>query len=106
MKEFPEILNVNNKDKFEDIYNNRMTSYLRQKIYEHVIKNDQNNYFDLDNFRGSYKIKNIEDIKKMTNTIIEELCLLGWKCKLSYGGTALFIYSSDKPPSSCWDDEL
>ena len=34
MKEIPEILNVNNKDKFQDIYNNRMTSYLRQKIYE------------------------------------------------------------------------
>ena len=103
MKEFPEILHVNNKNKFEDIYNNRMISYLRQKIYEHIIREDENNYFDLDNFRQTYKIKNIE---KMTSVVIHELHSLGWKCKFSFGGTALFIYSSDNPPSSCWDDGL
>ena len=105
MKEFPEILNVNNKNKFEDIYSNRMISYLRQKIYEHIIKEDENNYFDLDNFRHTYAI-NIEYIEKMTPIIIHELNSLGWKCKISFGGTALFIYSSDNPPSSCWDDGL
>jgi len=36
----------------------------------------------------------------------EELEELGWKCKKSFGQTALFIYSTENPPPSCWDDSL
>jgi hypothetical protein len=44
----------------------------------------------------------IEIIKKMANVVMDELSKKGWKCTLSYGDTALFIYSSDNPPTGCW----
>jgi hypothetical protein len=43
-------------------------------------------------------------IEKLSKTIITELVNIGWNCKLSFGNTGLFIYSTDKPPPSCWDD--
>lgn len=104
MKQFPNILNLNNKNNFPVIYYNRILCYLRRNIYEHIIKEDENNYFDLDTFSIMYKIKDVNIIQNMVNTLIEELNKLGWKCKLSYGETALFIYSSDKPPPSCWEE--
>jgi len=27
---------------------------------------------------------------------------LGWKCKLSFSDTGLFVYSTENPPPSCW----
>ena len=112
MIEFPSILNVKNKDTFKNIYYNRILCYLRKTVYEHVIREDENNYFDIDSFTKNY-FKHVKDLKCMTdinnnlsNTIMEELRELGWSCKLSFGGTGLFIYSSDKPPPSCWDDGL
>ena len=104
MKHFPSILNVNNKDNFPILYYNRILCYLRRKIYEHIIKEDENNYFDLDMFSISYNIKDQKIIQKMVGVLIEELHKLGWKCKLSFGETGLFIYSSDKPPPSCWTE--
>ena len=103
MKEFPSILNVANKDEFPDIQYNRVLCYLRKNIYEHVIREDENSYFDLEKFQKIQKIT-VENRDKMATTVIEELVVLGWKCKLSYGSTALFIYSSENPPASCWDD--
>ena len=35
-----------------------------------------------------------------------ELVKLGWKCKTSFGGTGLFIYSTEEPPPSCWEEGL
>jgi hypothetical protein len=57
--------------------------------------------FDLDRFSRQNEEK-IDVIQKMTETIMEELTQLGWKCKLSYGDTALFIYTSENPPAGCW----
>jgi hypothetical protein len=108
MKGFPLILNVNNKDNFEKQYYDTVLCYLRKALYEHIISNDENNYFDLEKFYFLYfkDKKNIQEIlKNLSKVVIVELENIGWKCKVSFGGTALFIYSS-KIPSSCWDDEL
>ena len=43
-------------------------------------------------------------MENMTSKIIEELQELGWKCKTSFGGTGLFIYSTENPPPNCYDD--
>ena len=104
MKEFPDILNVKEKEKFPTIYYNRVLCYLRRDIYEHVISHDENSYFDLDKFSRTYYKDS--KISELSESIIPELEKLGWKCKLSFGGTALFIYSTDKAPASCWDDSL
>jgi hypothetical protein len=108
MKELPLILNVKNIQSFPELYYNRVSCYFRKCIYEHVISQDENSYFDLDKFgRKYFKDKDIEELtSKLSQSIILELEKLGWKCKLSFGGTALFIFSTDNPPPSCWDDGL
>lgn len=106
MKEFPTILNIKHKVRFQEIYYNRVLCYLRKTVYEHVIREDENSYFDLEKFgRLYFNEKNREElVKKLSTTVQYELENLGWKCKVSFGGTALFIYSSENPPVSCWDD--
>ena len=103
MKEFPEILDVKNKENFPDLHYNRVLCYFRKSIYEHIIKEEEKSYFDLNTFKKKYLKKDTE-MESMVKTIVEELGTLGWKCKTSFGGTALFIYSSEKPPHTCWDD--
>lgn len=105
MKEFPNCLNVKNKDTFPQLHYNRTLCYLRRDLYEHIIREDENSYFELEKFNRKYHIDS-ENLEKMTKTIISELQNLGWKCKLSFGNTALFIYSTEKPPPSCWDGEF
>ena len=109
MKEFPTIFNTKQKKHFPDIYFTRVLCYLRREIYEHVLNQDENNYFDIEKFSRKYYKNNKDRDKimlKLSNSIIQEIENFGWKCKLSFGGTALFIYSSEKPPPSCWDDGL
>lgn len=108
MKEFPSILNIKFKHRFPELHYNRVLCYLRKAIYEHVIREDENSYFDLEKFCLQYfKREETESmIEKLAKTVISELENLGWKCKLSFGETGLFIYSTDKPPPSCWDDGL
>lgn len=103
MKVFPSILNVKNNDNFKQIHYNRVLCYLRKEIYEHIISKDENSYFEIDKFGLKYSFQ-ISD--NMINIIIQELNLLGWKCKLSFASTALFIYSTLTPPPSCWDNEF
>jgi hypothetical protein len=102
MRKFIGNLHVKNKEKFKDIYYNRMKSYLRRDIYEHVLSHTENDYFSLDEFNK--RINDLELVKKMSSELIPELERLGWKCKTSFGGTGLFIFSSDEPPSSCWEE--
>jgi hypothetical protein len=102
MKEFPICLNVKNKKNFADIHYNRTLCYFRRDMYEHILREDENNYFDLENFNNKH-LNDMNIMRRMVCVIIKELELLGWKCKLSFGDTGLFIYSSKKPPSNCWD---
>ena len=108
MKVFPDVLNVKHKDGFPSVYYNRVMCYLRKAIYEHMISHDENSYFDLEKFGRIYFTtdKREELITKMGIGIKKELTEMGWKCKLSFGETALFIYSSENHPKSCWDDGL
>ena len=106
MKEFPSTLNVKSKNKFSSYYYNRQLCYLRRNIFEHIISKDENSYFELDKFSRNYLDNNTELITKMTDTVINELEKLGWKCKTSFGGTGLFIYSTENPPPSCFEDGL
>lgn len=104
MKEFPQVLNINNKNNFDSLLYMRMLCYLRRDIYEHMIRCDENDYFDIQHFSSKNKLKS-SNVKNMIEQVIQELMSIGWKCKLSFGGTALFIYS-DELPKSCWDDGL
>ena len=105
MKEFPSRLKPQNKDQFSSYCYNRNIAYLRKEIYELVIKGDENSYFELDKFERHYKLKKGE-IDKMSDRVSEELEELGWHVKKSFGNTGLFIFSSEVPPPSCYDDEF
>lgn len=105
MKQFPIHLNPENKDKFTTYLYERNLSYLRKEILELVLMGDENNYFELDIFSRKYNLKKGE-IENMCNTVIQELKNLGWNVKTSFGGTGLFIYSTDTPPMSCYDDKF
>jgi hypothetical protein len=98
MKQFP---SVENKENFHVLNYERILGLFRDDIYIHIIKGDENSLFDLDKFSRE-KNMDIEIIKKMANVVMDELSKKGWKCTLSYGDTALFIYSSDNPPTGCW----
>jgi hypothetical protein len=101
MKQFPENIRSDNKENFSVVNYDRILCLLRQDIYNHMLKGNENSLFDLDRFSRQNEEK-IDVIQKMTETIMEELTQLGWKCKLSYGDTALFIYTSENPPAGCW----
>lgn len=103
MKELPQRLHVKNKDDFREYYYKRTMCYLRREIYEHVLSSIENFYFTLEDFRVKYKLSG-QEISSMSATIMDELRNLGWTCQLSYGGTALFIYSTVDPPPLCYPD--
>ena len=101
MKQFPENIRSDNKENFSVVNYDRILYLLRQEIYIHMLKGNENSLFDLDRFSRQNEEK-IDTIQKMTETVMEELTQIGWKCKLSYGDTALFIYTSENPPAGCW----
>ena len=93
-----------NKNIFPELFYNLMISQLRQEIYKHVISHNENDYFSLDKFIK--KVDNKELSKRMVNEIMSELEQLGWNCKISFGDTALFIYSGNNIPVSLWENVL
>lgn len=106
MRNFPAELNVKNKGFFRFRYIDRMTCYMRRDIYEHILSKKETEYFDIEKFMRLKYVNIIEDRENIVKTIMSELKSLGWKCKLSFGDTGLFIYSTDKPPATCWDGDL
>ena len=105
MREFPSHFIPTNKEKFHVYIYKRNLAYMRKEIFELVLQGNENNYFDLENFRRVHKIKN-SDIINMVDVIKDELQKLGWKVKTSFGETGLFVFSTETPPSSCYDDNF
>jgi hypothetical protein len=99
MKVFPNSIAVKKIDDFEKIYELYVASLLRKEIFPHVLRNQINNteenYFSLDGFDLSFKINNMDIVKKVALKIIDELKELGWFCELYYGDTGLFIYKDE-----------
>lgn len=102
MLEFPVHFKAENKEKFDELFYRRNKCYLRRDLYEHILSCDEENYFSLEKFNTD-RVKNMENTKKMVKEIMKELESRGWKCALSHGETALFIYTNERP-KSCWDD--
>jgi hypothetical protein len=104
MKVFPSNLNVKNKDRFLALAKVRNTCYLRRDIYEFMLNREsEDEYFSLDEFGKRLK----PDVcKEAVNEVIKELENLGWKCTMSFGGSGLFIYSTETPPKTCWEGDI
>lgn len=101
MHEFPSKIKPENKDNFQKIFYDRVKCYLRRDIFEHILSHDENDYFSLDDFNRQ-RVDDMELVKKMTGELMDELKKIGWNCKLSFGDTGLFIYSTENHPPSCW----
>lgn len=106
MNNFPNELNVLNKLKFKNYNYEHILGELRNHIYKHIIKGDENDGFDIQRFdnvnTGGISSPIRKSTSEMVQTIIIELKELGWNCKLAYGNTELFIYSTDIKPDKCW----
>ena len=72
---------------------------LIQKIYAHMLRNNQNDFFDLELFDRKY-VKDIKITDELTDIVVKKLEMLGWKTFIGYGGTGLFIYDKEKPTSA------
>lgn len=99
------LIKTENKGLFKTMRVKIIFDKLRKKIYEHILEENENNFFDIEKFNKKY-LKNLQHTLDIIKDIIVELEDAGWKCKLSYGNTALFIYSTEKPPPSCWEGEF
>ena len=100
MQEFPKSLSSENIMNFSEILKVYYMQQLRQEIYIHMLRNNQNDFFDIELFDRKY-VKDIKVTDELIEIIIKELHELGWKTFLGYGGTGLFIYDKEKP-SSAW----
>lgn len=70
---------------------------LREDVYAHVLANAKDAFYDLSSFRHATHPR----LKPMVKRIQGELEALGWKTTLSYGDTALFVYTGAMP-LICW----
>jgi len=105
MDEFPKYITPDNKDSFNQINFERNMSYARKNITELILKGNENDYFNITNFCNTFKLSENEK-SDMIKIISLELKELGWNVKTSFADTGLFIYSTEKPPPSCYDDEF
>ena len=101
MDKFPLNINPIHKDTFQKIRYENNLSILRQEIYNFILQGKEDDFFDFVIFDKKIN-KDMKTTKAMCEQIITELHELGWKTKLSYGNTGLFIYSSENPPSNAW----
>lgn len=110
MKSFDQSLCVSNKEHFHTkLYEEYILGVLRKDITNHLLsrKNNENDYFVLDSWAKKNFNSNCRKLVSLiVNNIIPELEALGWNCALSYGKTALFIYSTESPPENCYPDTL
>lgn len=104
MKKFPKAFNPKQKNKFPILLQERRLIVLREKVMDYVLSGNKNG-LDLccssngDNF--DYQKPNQNDVKK----IISELEKIGWKTKLAYGDTTLFIYENESELPKIQDTE-
>ena len=101
MDNFPLNIKPENKEQFFEIKYQKNLSLLRKEIYDFILDAKEDDFFDLVIFDKRVN-KDMKNTKMMCNQIVQELNYLGWKTKLSYGDTGLFIYSTENPPTNAW----
>lgn len=97
MNKFPEFISEKNRDQFPELLEERILQKLRDEIIDTVLYDDCCNFYDI----SSFKYCTHKNIIKLVKKVMKELEELGWKTKLSYGDTALFIYTGSVPVN-CW----
>ena len=101
MDKFSLNIKPENKDTFSELRYEKNINILRREIHDFIIEGKEDDFFDIVIFDKRIN-KDMKTTKKMCEQVITDLNELGWKTKLSYGDTGLFIYSSENPPTNAW----
>jgi hypothetical protein len=106
MKKLPYKLNASNAKNFQKLKIQDILRKIRLSLYNFLVSREaETEYYDFDQFFLLSKLT--EDEKDFIRaTIIKELENLDWNTKLSFGGSGLYIYSTDEPPHTYVDFEV
>ena len=97
MKKFPSKLSPVNISLFNSYNTSRITRCLRRRIYEWMVSDDfKTRCFDLQT--TLYPEHVIDNISKELNS-------LGWKTKIAFAYSCLYIYKEDDENPCKWDFE-
>ena len=107
MESFPTKLRPDDKNILDQLCVEMVVKALRDKLYKRIVKNNEEDFFDLSLFIRAFafqKEKREKILGIVTPIVMSELQDLGWKCQLAYGDTGLFIYSGQLPKNCYVDD--
>ena len=97
MQSFPTTL-VPETAALTKMYEEYILGKFREKVFESVVSGNPENYVDL----SAFDFSTYAEFKKLVAVVREELEALGWTTALSYGDTALFVFSGNNKPKYCW----
>ena len=104
MKKFPSKLLPENISLFNSYNTTRITRYLRRRIYEWMISDDfATRCFDLQMSQGQLQMSQYPS--HVIDNISKELNLLGWKTKIAFAYSSLYVYKEDDENPCKWDFE-
>lgn len=101
MNSFPDTIKVGNKSSFSQTKKEYYTSLLRKELYLHILNDNENDFFDINQFNKKY-LNDEFMCEAIFSIVISELQEMGWKYKVSFGGTGLFLYTSENAPACAW----
>ena len=101
MDKFPETIKAENKSSFSQAKKDYYTSLLRKEIYLHILNGNENDFFDINQFNKKY-LNDEFMCEAIFSVVIPELQDMGWKYKVSFGGTGLFLYTTENAPAGAW----
>lgn len=106
MKKFPTFLKIKSSNKpIEELSKNLQEHYIetilkpriREAICDFIIANSlQANYFNF--YEHVSEQITLQTVQIVVGSLQKELESIGWKTKLAYGNTGMFIYSTNDPP--------
>jgi hypothetical protein len=101
MDKFGLDIHVSNKVNFSEIKYNNLLAKLRKHVYNFILNGQERNFFDIDVFNRKY-VNDISLMDEIVNKIVIELNNLGWNTYIGFGGTGLYIYSSEDLPQGAY----
>ena len=98
---------LKNLEQLIELYKDFYTKKLREAIFLNIIKDDETDYFDIDDWIRSSRFNTKKVlIKTILEPILNEITNLNWYYTFSYGNTVLFIHQNEKPPTNCYNNEF
>lgn len=94
-------IHVSNKETFSQLRRRALKEKLCKHVRAMILNENESDFFDLDNFNRLY-VKDTCLATELVQEVSEELHQLGWKTFLGFGGTGLYVYSTDELPPGAY----